>query len=675
LSKQISDEINAIAPIKENYQEPKQIYDAIRDITGGDDIIFTTIDPWTYWYVTELKPAGEYPAALFVGPAAYIAAQHGSPVLIVDHHPRLSQATVYHTDFWKKHADDRIHFEVAAGNMVLSGMQVYDFLEDYGLAKLEEGKSAEQIKETIITVAGQYDIGIPWDRSFTGAAYPGRFLGSPVDTAYWMCRNVFYPGLIFQNPGTDAVKLINGSSSKVQRIGGRLKEPRGVNLVITKPSQEEEFQYPVLQTYNTYAYRFNEQASKHWDFKYTRADGIIPYVTDSPDPIDDGIAGRPGAYYPDLSSTEVIPVYAKRAGYDNVFSTNFDAVVENLNKGIIIWVENCHGYNKDGGIIAMWDPDNPYIYEENPWRAYEPISLHPGNLREFVRWVIYASSGEQPSRLTEGLIKFHLLTEVGSTENPDVCHINPQLQFINKIAEKLPIDFWGATGIMVYRDRLRHPLQALAKGLPLVNIYQGDGKVTISPLSGALTMTVRTGLDFDDALGNVHSCGLNTISCLPAGTYLHLTWMRHGMTYQIIDPWTTTDWAGVWTQMLIKRFAMGDTLGEAYERGMRACGPEYVVGQWWWDKWENVELFGDPDLRVFVPGTEYSDDNYWEQEDTTPLRYDAELAVDGHMPFGATAYPHAREPEPVLSLWIIAIIVVVLIIIVGIAVVARKKQK
>jgi hypothetical protein len=676
LSKQISDEINAIAPIKENYHEPKQIYDAIRDITGGNDVIFTTIDSWTYWYVAEMKPAGEYPAALFVGPATYIAAQHGSPVIIVDQHPRLSQAITYHTDFWTKHVSQRGTFEPAAGSMVLSGMQVYDFLEEYDFGKIEEGGSAEQIKETIITVAGQYEIGTPWDRVFTGAAYPGRFFGSPVDTAYWISRNVFYPQLIFQNPAaTETVERINGSESTIQRIGGRLKEPKGINLVITKPSQEEEFQYPVLMTFNTFGYKFNEKASEHWDFKYTRADGIVPYVTDSLDPIDDGAAGKPGAYYPDMSESEVVPFYAKKAGYDNVFSTSFDAVVENLNRGVIIWSESCHGYNSNGGMISLWDPDNPYNYESNPWRAYEPILLNPGNLREFVRWIIYITSGETPTRFTDGLIKFHLLSEVGSTENPDVAHINTQLLLLNKFAKVLPIDLWGATGVMVYRDRLRHPLQSLAKGLPLVNINQGDGKVTISPMSGHQTMKWYTGIEFDDALENLHSCGLNTISCMPALTYLHLSWMRHGMTYQIIDPWTTTDWAGVWEQMVMKEFAMGSTIGEAYERGMRACGPEFLVGQWWWDKWENVELFGDPELRVFVPGVQYSDDNNWQKEDTTSLRYDAELAVDGHMPFGATSYPHAKEPAPAVPLWIIAIVVIIIMVLVGAVVVANRKRK
>lgn len=678
LEKQVKEEINDGAMIKENYEEPREVYEAIRDMTQRNDIIFATIDPWSYWYINEREPAGEYPGALHIGPAAYIAAQHGSPVIIVDIHPRLSQATVYHTDFWVKHAVNRF-IEVSSGSMVLSSKLAYDFLEEYGFGKIEDGK--DQIRETIITVAGQFDIGTPWDRSFTGAAYPGRFWGSPVDSAYAICRNVFYPALIFVNPGMDDINLINGSKSRIQRIGGRLKEPKGVNLVITKPSMEEGFKYPILQTYNTYLYRFNEKASKHWDFLYTRADGIIPYVTDSLDSIDDGATTKAGAYYPDQSESEVIPFYANRAGYDSVFSTNFEKVVENLNRGVLIWVVNCHGYHMDGGMITMWDPDNPYNYEENPWRAYEPIMLNPGNLREYVRWLIYDLSGKSRSRLTDGFIKFHLLSEVGCTENPDVAHINTQLNSIHKLFKKLNIpgiiEFWGATGIMIYRDRLRHPLKSLAKGLPLINIYQGDGKVTISPLSGHQTMTHFTGLDFDDNLENLHSCGINAISCLPANTYLHLTWMRHGTTYQIIDPWTTTDWAAVWQQMIIKRLALGDTIGEAYERGMRATGPEYSVNQWWWDRWENVVLFGDPSLRVFVPGTQYNEANYWEREDIKSLRYDENISINGHMPFGAEKHPNVREPSSLLGqiTWIVIIVAIFSVAIIGGIILIKKRRR
>jgi hypothetical protein len=679
LSKEVKDELIAVAPVTE-YSETKDLYGLINEKTGNTKaVVFTTIDPWTYWYVAEEKPAGEYPGALFVGPAAFIAAHHGCSVIIVDLHPQLSQATVYPTDFWVKAAATRD--EPTSGSMLLSGRQVYNFLEENNLGKLEPGKAANQIQETLITVADQYDIGAPWDRMFTGAALNGRFTFSPVDTAYWICRDVFYPAIIFINPAMQGeATLVNGSSSKAKLVLGRLRDPVGTTLVITKPSGEEQFAYPVLQTYTTYSYRFNEKAWKYWDFRYSTADGIIPYMTPSPDPIDDGATDKAGAYYPDMSETEVIPFYANKAGYDSVYSTNFAASVENLNRGVLIWVEECHGWYTDGGMIAMWDPDNPYVKEKNPWRAYEPILLYPGHLREFIRYMLYGLSGQNSSPLlSNGLIKFHLFPEIGSTENPDVASANPQKIFINRIAKKigLPIDFWGGRGIVVYRDRVKHLLQTLIQHLPFVNIYDGDGKVTISPLSGRFTMKWMVGVDFDDSLENLHSCGLNTISCTPAYTYLHMTWLRHGMSYQIIDPWTTTDWAGVWNQMLIKRFAMGDTIGQAYELGMRACGPEFLVGQWWWDKWENVELFGDPSLRVFVPGTNYSSNNNWEKQETTPLFYNAQVSIDGHMPFGVTNYPKEKTSTTFWQqyLWLIVAFLVALLVIVIVVALAVYRSK
>jgi hypothetical protein len=489
--------------------------------------------------------------------------------------------------------------------------------------------------------------------------------------------------MIFVNPAMQEVTLINGSTSESKLIGGRLRDPVGSTLVITKPSGEKQFTYPVLQTYVTYSYKFNEKASKVWNFKYSTADGIIPYDTPSPDPIDDGATDKAGAYYPDMSESEVIPFYAHKAGYDNVFSTNFQAAVKDLNHGVLLWVENCHGRQDNGGGIAMWDSNNPYVYEDNPWRAYEPILLKPGHLRNFINLIKYMNdltAGKNPPSSIKGIIKFHLFPEIGSTERPDVACVNPQLLLLNHILKKIgfPIDGWGANGIMIYRDRWLHPLQTLKQGLPLVNIYQGDGKVTSSPYSEELVTTRPWyAIDFDNALQNLHSCGLNTISCLPAYTYLHMTWMRHGMSYQIIDPWTTTDWAGIWNQILIKRFAMGDTVGQAYELGMRACGPEFLVGQWWWDKWENVELFGDPSLRVFVPGIDYSSNNHWEKQETTPLLYNAQVSIDGHMPFGVTNYPKEKTPTTFWQqyLWMIALLLVIAISVIIAVVYILKKKK
>jgi hypothetical protein len=691
LSNNGKEKIREIGDIKGNYKDTIEIYDKIRDITGENDIIFSTIDPWDYWYIDERVPAGTYPGALHIGPASYIAAHHGSPVILVENHPRLSQAITYPTEFWRKQAIVRYN-EPSSGGMLLSGRRAYEFLEEYGFGKIEEGKSESQDHEIIITVAGQFDIGVPWDRSFTGAALPGRFWASPVDSAYSICRNIFYPAMIFVNPGMEPNKLIQGSASKNDRILGRLRNPRGVNLHIYRPMEEVLLQYPVLQTYNTYQYRFNEKASKHWNFQYTRADGVTPYEEPSPDIIDDGVVPtKSGSYYPDQSETEVIPFYATKAGYSNVFSTNFDYVIDNMNRGVLIWVLNSHGDFHHGGNVGMWNPENPYVYEENPWRAYEPVMYKPGHLRTYLHWLLYyyydlAKGGlgiEIPLLKTLSSIrpiKLQLFPEKGSTDNPDVAAINPQLVYLNKIWKPIRTltqihDLWGTQGVFVYRDRLKRPLKSISQGLPLINWYDGDGKITISPRSGSmLTQTHYVGLDFDNALENLHSMGVNTISCLPATTYLHLTWMRHGASYQIIDPWTTTDWAASWTQLIIKRYALGDTLGEAYERGMRACGPQLLVGQWWWDIWENVCLFGDPNLRVYVPDTEFSDENNWERPDL--LSYDETINLNGHMPFGATNHPHKKQLETQTPyILIISIIIIILLIIVIALSLAPTKKK
>ncbi|MCK4348703.1 MAG: hypothetical protein KAW47_08810 [Thermoplasmatales archaeon] len=702
-SSNVKDKLNEISKVNKNYINAIDIFDDIRDNTDENDVIFSTIDSWDYWHIadprwdTKRKPVGEYSNAYHFGPAAFVAAHHGSPVLVVDNHPKLSQAITWSTNLWRNGgAQNRI--PPSSAGFVLTARRAYDFLEENGFGKIEKGGPEKQNQEIIITVAGQYDIGIPWGRSFTGAGLNGRFWGSPVDSAYAICRNIFYPALIFMNPAMGNVKLTQGSESTTKLIGGRLQKPIGLNLAITKPMQEEEFKYPVLHIYNSYTYRFNEENWKHFNCKYIRADGIIPWDTASPHSIDDGAAhGKTGAYYPDISESEVIPFYCDKAGYNNVFSTNFEYVTKNLNEGVLIWVVNIHGHQDYGGNLEIWDPENPYVYEENPWRTYEPIAITLGNIGELIRWFgfywhhVGETALNSDIELLEKLgqipnVPFQLFPKHGSTENPDVAFLNPQLTFLSKLSRPIftaqLFDIWGPWPFMIYRDRVLHPVQTIKQRLPFINYADGDGKVCHSPPTGGrLVGSQKTGIDFDDALENLHSCGVNSISCFPANTYLHLTWMRHGTAYQIMDPWSTSDWAGIWQQMLIKLFAMGYTVGEAYERGLRACGPLYSCGQWWWDNIQNICCYGDPNLRVFVPNTEYTnyedgyEENHWTQEETQPLRYDEELNIDGHMPFGAVEYPHEKEPEIMLPLWIIATILIVSIVIVSLAIVIRKKTK
>ena len=106
-------------------------------------------------------------------------------------------------------------------------------------------------------------------------------------------------------------------------------------------------------------------------------------------------------------------------------------------------------------------------------------------------------------------------------------------------------------------------------------------------------------------------------------------------------------------------------------------GVEYLVDQWWWDLNENVVYYGDPDLRVWVPSTEYSDANHWEREDVQPLKWDGseDLYVDGHMLYGASVYPHAKKPLEMPVLIVIAIIIIAVIVVVGIGYSMRKSGK
>ena len=172
--------------------------------------------------------------------------------------------------------------------------------------------------------------------------------------------------------------------------------------------------------------------------------------------------------------------------------------------------------------------------------------------------------------------------------------------------------------------------------------------------------------------------GFNAVSCLIANTYLHTVLIRHGTAYQIVDPWSTSWYSGIWLHSIPRQLALGDTIGQAYEKGMEEVGIQYLVDQWWWDLNENVIFYGDPDLRVYTPSTEWDPEgkNHWDAQDVKPLEYDKEFAINGHTPFGATSHPHAKEPKTLLEkyLVIIVILVLVLILLASIGLFRRKKR-
>jgi hypothetical protein len=656
LSSNAKQTLQETTTITKEYTTYEDIYNCIRDRTGRNDIIFSTVDPWTYWYVAELKPEEETKAGLFIGPAAYIAAHHGSPVLLIDNHPELSTSVVWHNELWQRHPDGFTKLPTVS-EMYLTVTRIYEFLKAHGYDK--EGE------ETIVTLAGQFDIGLPWDRLFVGKAKPGRFLGSPTDISVWLAKTVFYPEIIFENPvfkNPGGVTLINGSSSKRRPILSRGQ----FGLVITKPEEEKTFRYPVLDTLICYDHKFNSRASKYWGFEYKCADGSVPGRTASTNRIDEGVMeavnGQKGAFFPDLSGSEVQPFYLTRAGYDPVFSTNFQANMYNLNQGVLLWLINTHGGPFDGGLLMFWDVEfeNPrgyppipgagYNKEPNPWRGYE--------------WLL------------------------GSTEEPDTM--------TSEIHGILPAIMGNPTRTGIFTTALdwaaaKRPIRDIIGkllSLPIINWFVPewikdtedyyDG-VIITVFLGRFGTTWYDGYQIDDAIGNIHSTGVSSVACLPAGKYLHLTLMRHGSVFQIMDPWATSWYSDVWQNSVPRGIALGQTIGEIYAEGISKVGILYISEdepQWWWDLAENVCLYGDPDLRIWVPSTEYSTANHWEPEEVQPLRYDEDegFSIAGHTPFGATGYPYARMPEP---LWIqyALFIVIILVIIAILFVVYRSTRK
>jgi hypothetical protein len=528
----------------QRYTGYKGLYDRITGTTKTKDAVFTTIDPWSYWNVGGKGPAGEEPKGLFIGPAALLAAHHGTPVLVVDNAGNLSCAKAWHSKFWLYAYPGRAPPSVSC--MALTARSVYKHLADIGLDKPG--------KENITTVADQFDIGTAWDRSFVGGANAGRIMGSPVDTSYWVSRCALYQAVIYANPatGSEGVDMITGTESMVPPG----PEATGIRTI---PGVPTHVTAPVVQTWVSYQHRFNERASKYWRTNYVTATGIVPYWDPSDNPIDEGVNaayGQSGQYWPDITTSEVVPFYVEKGGYSSVYATNFDDTMSNLNQGTIMWLEVMHGGNRADGIVGFWRDDSIHN-EKNPWRGYEAS---------------------------------------GCTREPDTFAMSKLV------------------GFDMHRS---------------VSDYDRDG-VIIAIINQEETVT-KGGHDFDRALENVHSMGFNGGSCLIANTYLHLTMVRHGSVFQVIDPWLTSWYASFAMATFARGIAMDVSIGECYSEGIKHVGIEYLTGQWWWDIYENVIFYGDPKIKVWSPN------NAWAEP--VPLKTGA--LVDGHDPFGADKHPAA----------------------------------
>jgi hypothetical protein len=521
-----------------------------RGSDGRQDVVITTLNPWDYWYTdsNDENPQGEEWGGRYFAPAAYAAANHGCPVLVTESDPRLSSSNAYHNNYWLRAYRGRSPAPVGA--MYLTGQQVMDAIASYGL----DGEGME----SLVTVAGQFEIGTAWDRSLVGATTPGRIGGTPVDASVWISRCSLYPLEIFANPAVDP--SIDPHDGK-RIVGSRSTRTAGV-LRIVEPEREVQMDDPVAFTWACYLYKFNERAAEYWGAEYQAADGTIPNVSPSEHPWDDGTL-------PDICE-DVFEDYSRKSGYGEAESAGYDASIENMNRGVIMWIETMHGSNGGSGFLGWWSSDKNQ--EANPHRAYEE---YPQNL-------------------------------MGATDDPDV----------------ITLDKYTGTDTLPCTGPLT-PLGLVPE--------RHDGVVIAYINQDPQTYGVR-GTDLHRDLDNLHSMGMVAGSCSISNTFLQLTMIRKGSIFQIIDPWLTSWYVQLGSEIFYRDVAYGGvTVGEAYDAALSKVGPKYVTEEWWWDHWENIIYFGDPDLRIYTPNDPFM----------RPIPVTANKVVEGHAVMAARDHPAA----------------------------------
>ncbi len=550
----------------------KEIYQEIRGKSNQNDIIFSTLNPWTPWLGNRdngVQDDMENPRGLYAAPAALAGAFHGAPVVFTECHKETSAAQAWHNAYWRFAYRGR--YPPSVGCMVLTGRMVYDFLDGMGL----DGEGLE----SMTTVAGQFDIGTSWDRVFVGVAAPGRIMGTPVDAAYWIARSALYPKMIFANPS----------------VNGKVTMHTGYDIDQGTPARDVQVENVFLQSWVSYQHRFNGRAcgedpyNNYWACDYVTADGITPYHQRSPETIDDGVNApyMPGQYWPDLTASEIVPFYGEKLGYEQVFSTTFGATMDNLNTGAVLWFEIMHGGNSNFGGVGWWNEnEDPF----GPWRGYE---------------------------------------DAGSTHEPDTINMDKNT---GADMEPNPFEYGWHDGIII----------AIAE---------------------QHKTTSYRGYDFDDAMDNIHSVGMSAGSCLIANTLLHLSMMRHGSVFQVIDPWLTSWYCAFAIETFLRDIALGYNVGEAYEHGIKHVGIEYLTNQWWWDIFENVVYYGDPDLRVYAPALA------WDEPETVNA---LELKAGGHAPGGATEHPDEIESKAIYEYSVYGLAA---LFVVGVALVYSRKDR
>ncbi|EMR73412.1 hypothetical protein MBGDN05_00563, partial [Thermoplasmatales archaeon SCGC AB-539-N05] len=443
----------------------------------------------------------------------------------------------------------------------------------------------------------------------------------------------------------------------------------GNSFKFIKKSSEENFEYPVLCSFVTHKHRFNERASKYYGCTYECADGLTPGVTPTMNPIDQGsikkYTGKDGAYFPDMTETEIVPFYLEKGGYSTAFSTALPDVVNNLNQGVIMWIHGSHGTEPRGGGTLFWDPQDGGFQKKTLGKLARPFAA--------------AMDDENPWRGYEWLL--------GSTAEPDTMSMDVQgiLPFTNI---RLPIPALGQDWVIA-RKPVRELIPSVIGDIlnavfpfrdPFAVDDLYDGVIGTSFFS-RFQYKNYVATEIEESLDNLHSAGFITSICQTSNTYFHMMLIRHGSVFQVQDPWPTSWYGAVWRQSIPRDIILGYTVGEAYTRGISHVGTLYLGGgglngdepQWWWDTAENVVYFGDPDLRVFVPDIEYSDANNWDRPET--LRYNEDTLINGHMPFGATSYPNKREPMVIPPLLIVLLLIVITVIIAVTIVMKRRKKE
>jgi hypothetical protein len=386
-----------------------------------------------------------------------------------------------------------------------------------------------------------------------------------------------------------------------------------------------------------------------------------------------------------MSETEVIPFYLHKGGYSCAYSTSLSAVVDNLNNGVILWIHGSHGTETRGGATEFWDPLESFQLKADRGHLmarlvdlHYRIAINPiMQLLGIFAVPVSVLDEENPWRGYEWAI--------GSTDEPDAMTMDIKgiLPYTNFNVPLLPA--FGMDWVLA-----RKPVREFLVSLPILgrffdrifnvdNLY--DGVIGTSSHS-RFSIRSFTATEIEENLDNLHSSGFITGICQTSNTYFHMMLVRHGSVFQVQDPWPTSWYGAIWRQSIPRDLTLGYTAGEAYSRGISQVGILYLGGsgkngeepQWWWDDAEGVVYFGDPDLRVYVPDTKYSEMNNWEKPKS--LEYDEGFMVKGHTPFGATSYPHEMSPQ--MDLWIyliIIIVVIVILLIVSITIRGRRKRK